>query len=328
MNTLKTGFFTGLFILLLSGNVFSCDMCGCFMGVYPTDKRSFAGVFYRYRSFAGKDVTGSKWFPDGAFKTQHSDHTTTTNYNNFEVYRAVEFRGRYYFHPRVEFNLVVPLIYNKSFDAGANQSVSGIGDATMMLGWQIIDEGHTGALIHRLLVGGGFKIASGDCNKMQQDVRISLMMQPGTGSNDEIVYANYQVGYNRLGLSIVPVFKLNGENRFSEKVSDSRTINSSLFYRFEPSEDLKIIPSAQLYYEYTEGISVEGVIMKGSGMNTLMTGIGTDVLYRNMGLSLLSMMPAYEKDTGSGLKSRVKMMVGLTWYFDQSNFIFKSRKKD
>lgn len=125
-----------------------------FMGILPSDRRSFVGSYYRFRSYSPIDVPGSNVFPDGNLRLAHTDHNgAPIPTDGYEIYRALELRGRYYLHPRLEMNIVLPYLMNSGSESGQSFSVNGIGDLSLLAGWQLIDEASTGKLRHRLLVG-------------------------------------------------------------------------------------------------------------------------------------------------------------------------------
>lgn len=314
------------FLLLQSS--FSCDICGCFMGVSPGDRRSFVGAFYRFRSFAGNDISGSEWFPDGSLRSMHGDHGAATSGGNiYEVYRAVELRARYFLHPRVEVNIVLPYLMNTDFSNGVSDKINGAGDITFMAGWQMLDEKKTGAFNHRLLLGAGAKLATGNTNQQEEGVRYPFLVQTGTGSNDALFYLNYQVGYKNWGLSLTPVYKINGTNRFDERVGNSQTIFGSLFYKWFVKDELTIMPAIHLYAEHTRGLRKKDAWITGTAMQSAMLGPGVDVYWRNLGFTCYAQGAIYEKDNGSGLNAFTRLVTGVTWFFNQQNFIISAKNE-
>lgn len=315
--------FSAFFLIFSISEVLACDMCGCFMGILPSDRRSFIGMNYRFRSFSGESVSGSPLFPDGGFRIAHADHNGTEPPKDaFEIYRAVELRGRYYLHPRLELNLVLPYLMNSGSESNHSFSVKGIGDLSLLAGWQLVDEASTGNFRHRLLMGTGVKLATGNENMKEEGIRHSLMLQCGTGSNDVLFYASYQLAYKNLGLNFTPLYKINGENRFNEHIDNSKTISGSLFYKINAADKWKILPSLQSYYEFTKGVYVNDALLKSTRMNVMMCGPGLDVYWKNLGFSISAIYTCYEEDNKSGLKNRIRTMVGLHLYFDQTEFIF------
>lgn len=314
------------FILIQSS--FACDVCGCFMGVSPGDRRSFIGTFYRFRSFAGENINGSSYFPDGSLRTLHGEHANELpSGNQYEIYRAAEVRARYYLHQRIELNVVVPYLMNTDFSDGVSNEISGMGDITLMAGWQFLDEKKSGAFTHRLLVGAGAKLATGDNNQQEEGVRYPFLVQTGTGSNDALLYMNYQLGVKNWGLSITPVYKMNGTNRFDERVGNSQTVFGSVFYKWLVSDELTIMPAIHLYAEHTKGLKKNDAWMKGTSMESVLCGPGMDVYWKNIGFTCYLQGAVHEKDNGSGMKSFGRLVTGFSWYFNQQNFIISPKRR-
>jgi hypothetical protein len=303
----------------------ACDMCGCFMGVLPSDRRSFVGLHYRYRSFSGSSVKGNRIFPDGALKTMHDLHGSAPSTDGYEIYRAVELRARYYLHQRLELNLVAPYLMNKDVSPTTKLSVSGKGDMTLMAGWQLVDDYEKGAFRHRLLLGAGIKFPSGNPNNTLEGFRYPLLIQSGTGSTDGLLYGTYQLGFRKWRMSLTPVYKINGTNRFQERIDNSTTLFGNIYYKMEPNDNLSILPAALVYYENTKGLYTNDIFVDGTRMNTLMTGVGADVFWKNYGFNFGVHVPVYEQENNSGLESRLRFMAGLTMFFDQEKFIFNSK---
>ncbi len=308
----------------LSTLVSACDLCGCFMGVSPGDRRGYAGLFYRYRAFSGSNISGSDFFPDGSMKILHGTHTPAApTGNQYEVYRAIEFRAKYFLHKRWEVSMVAPWLMNTDYSDGITEKINGLGDMTFLTGYQLLDEFNTGQWLHRLLAGGGVKIASGDYNVKDNGVRYPFMFQTGTGSIDYLVYLNYQLGYKQWGLSLNPVMKFNGTNVNDEKVSDSRSLYASLFYKWQVNDDLKLVPTLNLFDEYTKGVYDNDIMINGTKMNTTMAGVGLDTYWKNMGLSLMMQTTINEENNNSGLSTRMRYVVGVSWFFSQEKFLLK-----
>ncbi|MBK9320438.1 MAG: hypothetical protein IPM91_17640 [Bacteroidetes bacterium] len=312
-----------LMLLISMTELFGCDMCGCFMGILPSDRRSFVGSYYRYRSFSGTAVSGSAVFPDGHLRLAHTDHNgAPIPTDGYEIYRALELRGRYYLHPRLEMNFVLPYMMNSGSESGQNFSVNGIGDLSLLAGWQLIDEASTGKFRHRLLVGGGVKLATGNESQKQDEIRHSLLVQCGTGTNDFLFYSTYQLAFKNLGLNLTPLYKINGKNKFNERIDNSKTISGSIFYRLNAAEKLQFLPLLQSYYEFTKVFMSGEALQENTRMNVLMCGPGLDVYWKNVGFSLSALYACYEEENNSGLNSRLRLMFGVNVYFDQSRFVF------
>lgn len=83
------------------------------------------------------------------------------------------------------------------------------------------------------------KLPTGEEGQKQNEIRHnSLLVQCGTGTSDLLVYSTYQLAFKNLGLNLTPLYKINGENRFNERIDNSKTISGSLSHRIKAAEKL------------------------------------------------------------------------------------------
>lgn len=314
--------------VLLETTLTACDVCGAYMGIMPNEKNSFIAVYNRYRAFKGDYFTGSnKFFPDGSyFKTEHAGHNTA-GVSMYEVFRVTELRARYFVHPRVELNMVLPYANNKEVVGTSATVAEGLGDLTLTAGYHLFDDTISGDWRHRLIVGAGVKLATGDDRDNGNGQRITILNQPGTGSNDAIVMATYLVGYKQWGLMMNGMGKINGTNAFNERIGNSVTASSCLFYKIDVGCGFQIIPSLALNFEKTKGEYLNDVLQTRTGMQTLLGGGGLQVSYRKFSFDIMAQQALDEPASSNTMFTTLRMVAGLTFNFSQSNYIFEKKTK-
>lgn len=348
-----------LFIILLYVNhtAFSCDICGCFMGITPYDNQSQIAFLHRYRVFNGyrEYHQTSKFFPSGAYsqvlsptitaqspnknilpQIAHGDehhgenndsllYTKTYSSKDFESFKVYELRLKYFLHKRIELNAIIPLINNRSKEDDLYREHTGIGDPTFFAGYHLVQKVEELKFQQRLITGLGFKLPSGNYYaKDASGKRMPFLMQPGTGSIDYFAYVNYILGYKKAGLSLNSIYKINGANYYHEKIGNSYSGYLNLFLKTKIKQ-LVLIPSAQIYYEYTKGLYVHSKLRKGTEMNVLLIGPGIDLYYKNIGLNFAVQFRGYEKAIEGNLKSAGRLVVGLSYNFNQSKYLLKKK---
>lgn len=340
MNSLMTRVLNRIKILALlllasSQCLFACDVCGCFMGLTPYDNQSNIGLVYRLRTFSGYYGfdRNSTLLPSGSLRTgniaMHTDHQhdEVPNGNDYEEYRVLELRSKFFLHQRIEMNIIVPFHFNSMIMNETSHKVSGLGDVNIFSGYQLLRKMDMEGWQYRLTLGAGIKLPTGrdDCTD-EKNERIHLMMQPGTGTTDYFFYGNYTAAINRWGASLTGSFKLNGTNSYNEKISNSVNSYGSIFYKTYPGKWI-IIPSAQLYYENTAGIrTVEGISPMTS-MNVLMAGPGVDVYLNNLQFNLSGLLPVAEEKITGKAASAFKFSAGFIYNFNQRNYPIKKRQQ-
>ncbi len=304
----------------------ACDICGCFMGITPYDNQSSFGLLYRYRSFNGYYGKPQRLFSPGSpfFLTGNNRNGLVTDHNgnpnDYETYRALEIRTRYFLSQRIEINAVIPYNSNSEYYNGNLNTVSGIGDVNIFAGYHLLRKVDD-AFKQRLIVGGGIKLATGkDDNTNYIGDRYDVLTQSGTGSTDGFVYFNYLVGYKKAGASLSATYKMNGENQFHEGVANSTTAFLNLFYNVSLGKDVKIIPSAQLAYEYSGGEKYMGEKTGEHVMNNLMSGVGMDIFVKNMTINLALQTKAWSAEDDHPQPAG-RVVIGVTYNLKQLYYL-------
>lgn len=327
-----------LFLLVALGEVpaRACDVCGCFMGITPYDNQSGFSLMHRYRVFNGYSLLGQspQFFPSGARlftpSTLNGDdgytHSHKGDPTDFEVFRVVELRGKYFLSRRVELNAFVPYVMNTSQINGKQLNASGLGDVTVFAGYHLIRAIETAGVQSRLIVGGGLKLPTGAYRRESPDGRrYPLLNQVGTGTTDPFVYANYIGSYRSFGLSVNGSYRTSNENAFRNKIAPSSTVYASLFYRVPLGEDWQVYPSAQFFYEKTKGEMLEGMLTGEHAMNNALLGPGLDVYYKNFSLNTSFQLPVYTEATDHPASAgRVVLAVGYS--FKQTKYLLGKKE--
>jgi hypothetical protein len=320
--------------LLLSGLALpgrACDICGCFMGITPYDNQSGFSLMHRYRIFNGYHALGQspQFFPTGArpfFPSPFNGddgyaHSHRGDPTDFEAFRVIELRGKYFLSRRVELNAFVPYVMNTSQINGKQLNASGVGDVTVFAGYHLIRAIETAGVQSRLIVGGGVKLPTGEYNRQNaKGVRYALLNQIGTGTTDGFIYANYIGSFHSFGLSVNSSYRRASENTFRNSLAPSTATYASLFYRVPLGENWQIYPSAQFFYEKTKGEMLEGELTGEHAMNNALLGPGLDVYYKNFSLNTSVQLPVYTAETDHPA-SGGRMVVSVGYSFKQTKYL-------
>ena len=176
-----------LLCVLALNKLFACDVCGCFMGITPYDNHSSISMMYRYKSFNGYPNTiqnnylfpsklkihSSNYYSPNTYTNtnqyntlKHGSHTSPTDtlvpqhsQQDYELYTSAELRAKFFIHKRIELNVIVPFIMNSSKMDSEVEHIQGIGDITFFVAYHLISRTMTEKFQHRLILGGGIKIA-------------------------------------------------------------------------------------------------------------------------------------------------------------------------
>jgi hypothetical protein len=328
--------------------VIACDFCGCYMGITPYDNQSGVSFLYRYKSYNGYNIPDQEHhlFPGKSAITGSSlpgtspvtganqlKHGTTLSQGvpaqkDYEIYSTMELRAKYFIQHRTELNVILPYISNSSRTSNDVHRASSVGDITLLASYRILERTLTERFQNRLVLGGGVKLPTGNFNIREEDgERLDCMLQPGTGTADYLAYVNYIFSYRKVGLNFNSSYKINGENRFKERIGGSSTSYLNLFAKLRSDKKLKLFPSLQAYYEYSSGLFIDKRYQNGTAMNVAMAGIGLDIFYKNLSLNGSFQLPFYEETMPSNLSSAGKFMIGITYSFNQKSYLLGSKKQ-
>lgn len=320
--------------MLISVTGKACDMCGIFMGITPYDNQSSIGIYYRYRAFNGYDITANsgQFLPDGNLRGAQGspsvNHNTDVNHvyseKDYEVYRTLECRAKYYIHQRIELNCIVPYKMNSQMMNVTETQVGGIGDINFYAGYHLFRKVDVEKTQHDLIFGAGVSTASGDYMIKVNDKRADALIQPGTGTTDGFIYSTYIFGFKKFGFNATATYKINGTNSLNEHIANSSTLNASLFYKLNVNDNgFTLIPKALLYYEYTNGLFVDATYVEGTKMNVMMLGTGIDIFIKNFSVNFTIDLPVYENQEPEALVNSGRYSIGLTYNLNQKKYLLK-----
>lgn len=327
-----------LLLLVLPLTSAACDICGAFIGITPYDNQSSIQLLHRYRSFNGYAIANQQpdLFPSGAWRLPagapenpsvlHTTHSSGTqpvyNASDFEVFRSYELRLKYFIHRRIEVNAFVPFNHNMSRTGEIKDELHELGDPTVFAAWHAIRRLEDVKFQQRLIVGIGSKIQFGrTALTNEKGERYHLMLQPGTGTTDLFLYSSYTLGYKKMGINLNAMGKINGTNKFNERIGNSIVTSFNVFARLNAGSNFIIMPSLQSYYEYSKGIFVNDVLTEGTGMNVMMAGAGGEVVWKNLSMQFALHLPVYEHTTSNNLSSAGRVVVGVTYNFNQNKYL-------
>ncbi len=346
---------TFLTLLFIYNNLLACDFCGCYMGITPYDNQSSITLMYRYKSYNGYINSGQQnnLFPQNYrssihtipnfdskdidiknFNYRHGSNPTATKktevpqktQKDYEIYSSAELRAKFYIQKRIEINAIVPFVMNSNRVDDKMEHVKGVGDITFFAGYHLISKIEEARFQHRLIIGAGVKLPTGNYYaKNDGNERIDFLLQSGTGSIDYMTYFNYIFAYKKLGFSMNTTYKINGANYYHEQIDNSITNYLNVFYKFRQDKTLKLFPSIQGYYEYTNGVYIDNVYEAGTRTKVLTGGVGVDFFYKNFSLNTSYQLPIYENKIGNNLATAGKLMAGVTYNFNQKKYLISSK---
>ena len=311
----------------------ACDICGCFIGVTPYDNQSGFMLQHRYSLFSRIDASGQPLVPSGAYRLPASYnflHTTNDSAGlqkgDFESYKTIELKAKWFIHQRVEVNFFVPFVANKEKMSGELSVASGLGDPAVWVGYHLLNSTE-GMVRQRLILGAGVKFPLGSSSIKDEDgERLSLYMQPGTGSFDETAYLQYAIGIRQWGGNVSVTGRNYGTNAYGEQVCPSFTGTMNVFYMFRKNKTV-ILPELQVYAEHTKGVYAEHALMEESEVGLVTAGVGCEMYFGRLGVHFSAQLPVAEVEYESSPRATFRGSLGLSWNINQTKFIIHNTKE-
>ena len=293
------------------------------MGITPYDNKSSISLLHRYRVFNGYKnyQTQSHFFPTSAYRIMHggahSDSLISNTYSSkdFESYKIVELRFKYFIAKRFEMNLFLPLLNNKSKVNSTYFNHTGFGDVSLNTAYHIITPLASKMIRHKLIGGLGIKLPTGNYYAHDKNSdRLPFEMQSGSGSFDGFGYLNYMFMAKNLGVNLSLNYKANGTNKFKEQMGNSQNHFATIFYKIAVKKML-LYPSIQANFEHTNGLRINDQWQKDTQFNSLLVGPGLDFYFNSFSINASWQFTAIEKIADGSLKSAGRINVGLNYSF-------------
>lgn len=298
-------------LLVLYGTAATaCDVCGASgssqgLGILPQFYRHFAGVQYQYRSFSSTHP--------GLTEQSAREHTQ-------EQYNTVQLWGRANVGKRLQLFAFVPFMSNTRHfeERNATSNYHGLGDVSALANVAIIKTADSNRVRHMLLAGAGIKAPTGKrySQNAQTDDGI-LNIQPGTGSWDALLNANYTLRYALWGLNAEASYTLTTANKEDYKYGNRLGTSLQAFYWLRAGS-FTILPQAGLRYEYTlhdYDNYTRKWLNEQTGGNMLFATAGAQVYYKQLGLQFSYFIPVHQYYAAGYVTAGQRIDAGIFFLF-------------
>jgi len=300
----------GSLLLISSMQSRACDVCGCsasnqYLGILPQTYWNFAGLQYEYGSFSSTHPS--------LFEGKPNEHSN-------DYYNTVQAWARYNIGRRLQVFLFVPYHYNIDHADGMRSSSSGLGDISLLVNRIMIkDKGAAAGWGQQLIAGGGLKLPTGRNTGITAPDRLGLPnIQPGTGSWDFIMNANYTVRYNKQGLNLDCAYTFTTANKDNFKYGNRFNAGLMGYYSLKFKNGFTLLPQLGARYQYTlhdyDNYSKKW-LNEQSGGYLCYGDAGLQVWYRQFGLRLNYQLPISQCYGAGYVDANAKTEAGIFLLF-------------
>jgi hypothetical protein len=234
-----------IFLLLLLSGAFgtaqACNTCGCsasspYLGILSQRGGSFIGLQHTYR-----------WYES------YHDASEKMQIPGSEHFQTLQLWGSYAIG-RVRVLAILPYQHNLKQEDGKRTVLSGLGDATLLVNYQLLKPaGNCGGWQHFLQAGGGVKAPTGAYNDevLGSGDELAPSMQAGTGSWDFLANANYTLRHGAWGFNLEGSYTITTPNHQTYKYGNRLSSAVQAFREFS-WKDFRLLPAAGLRYEQAQ----------------------------------------------------------------------------
>lgn len=300
--------FMFLVVLFSWSTVDACDVCGCSssgnsLGILPQFNKHFIGLVTQFQEFQSTHAKGVGEQPATLAKDKFSSFTAW---------------ARLYPHPKFQVFAFVPFHYNQVEEQGQKTTLQGLGDIKLLVNYMLLQpEVSNNQWRHSLLVGGGVKLPTGKYNIAREDGLIVSNMQPGTGSWDFIVNANYTVRYHNIGLNSDMMAQINTVNNRDYLYGNKLNAGLSLFY-WQEVKQVTLLPQIGVRTQYSSqdwSSYSYRIVNEFSGGYQVYTTLGLSAYYKHIGISTIGYFPTAENYAHGLVKAKPRLECQIQFLF-------------
>ena len=293
-----------LIVLCFSTQVDACEICGCgtgnyYIGLLPQFSRAFIGTRYEFSRFHTSMKNAPSQYSNDLFQT-------------VEIWGGLNVGKRWQLLTLLPFNSI-----HQNSDDGSYQS-SGIGDLAAMVNYKIFSNASATAekklITQTLWLGVGIKLATGKFTIDSNDPALVALAntQLGSGSNDMMMNAIYNLNINRVGISTSISYKINTANADQYYFGNKFSV-STIAYCPIKKEVFVITPHGGLMYEHTDGSKLANQKIPETGGYLMSTAAGIDINFKNVTIGCNAQLPISQNFASAQTNTKIKGMLHITF---------------
>ena len=276
-----------------------CDACGCSasggsMGFASMLNTNFIGIRYFNQSYKSTDglYSNSPWYIE--------------NFNTIQVW------ARFPVVKNFQVSALLPYHFHNRETASGKQSISGIGDATI-LGMYKIYQTHKDStvLVHTLQLGGGVKIPFGKFDQANNG-SVNPSYQVGTGSWDFLLATEYVVKRKQFGLNTMLNYVIKTENEKQYRFGNQFNYATTFFYLYE-KDKYSIVPQLGFAGEVYKDNYQLGQKVRNTAGDIFMGKLGFEIGKDKFSLGANVMLPIQQNLTGGNVEANYRWSLNLNY---------------
>lgn len=276
-----------------------CDACGCStsggsLGFSSLLNKNFVGIRYFYQQYTSKDglYNDSPWIKE--------------NFNTVQLWT------KFLVSDKFQISAIVPFQFHNNEKTLGTQSISGLGDVSVVGFYTLLDKVSENAVwAQNLEIGTGVKAPTGKYNSMMNGT-VNPSFQVGTGSWDVLLLAEYTLIRESLGWNSSVSYNIKTENKDQYQFGNQFNYNSVLFYNTKIDE-VVLVPQLGVSGEVFQTNKQFDEDLKDTKGGVLFGKIGLEIGFNKFGFGLNGMLPISQNLTGGKVKSDYRFSLHLNY---------------
>lgn len=276
-----------------------CDACGCSasggsMGFASMLNANFVGIRYFNQSYKSTDglYSNSAWYNE--------------NFNTLQVW------ARFPVVKRIQISALVPYQFHHRETTTGTQSISGIGDITVLAMYQLYQTHKDSTLlVHTLQAGGGLKIPVGKFDQFNNG-SFNPSYQVGTGSLDYLLATEYVIKRKQFGLNTMLNYIIKSENDKKYRFGNQFNYAGTFFYLLE-KDAFSFAPQLGFAGEVYEENEQLGQKVSNTAGDIFLGKIGFEMAKDKLSLGVNVMLPVNQNLNGGNLEANYRWSLNLNY---------------
>ncbi|MDX2280302.1 MAG: hypothetical protein NW218_12015 [Saprospiraceae bacterium] len=294
-------------LLLCVSDVRACDVCGCSIG----------GNYYGILPQFHRHFVGLRWSEQTSFSAHSQSKLKNGGYDTEERFQTLDLLTRFYPVKRVQMLVLAPLHDFRQWESDTYTHTRGIGDVSIMANYVLYDTGDSMRYKWKqtFTLGGGIKLPSGQFRLHNSNGELyHPNLQPGTGSTDFMVSANYTIRRGRWGLSANSTARYNTANRNQFRYGHRLNGGFNLFY-WKNIRRVILLPNIGVFVDASQSSKDKNESVEGSGGTIGLATFGLDAYFGRVSTGLTYQKPMYQNLGEGRVDSKPRLMATINYIF-------------
>jgi hypothetical protein len=275
-----------------------CDACGCSasggsMGFASILNPNFIGVRYFNQSYKSTDglYSNSPWYEE--------------NFNTIQIW------GRIPVHKKIQISTLIPYHFHNRETTTGNQSINGIGDATILAMYEIFKTKKDSITSHVVQIGGGIKIPFGKFDETNNG-SFNPSYQLGTGSWDYMITSEYVIKRKQFGFNAMLNYTIKRENDRQYRFGNQTNYAGTFFYLIE-NPKFSFVPQLGLAGEIYETNFQLGQKVRNTSGSIFLSRVGFELGKNKWSFGANAMLPIKQNLNGGRVEANYRWSVNLNY---------------